>query len=55
MSSDVSRLYTELCKACNEGRIYGAVTRTPENTTPTSFEQFCDEVFVPAYREVKAA
>jgi uncharacterized protein YbjT (DUF2867 family) len=55
MSSDLSRLYTELYKACNNGRIYGAVTRAPENTTPTSFEQFCDEVFVPAYREVKAA
>jgi uncharacterized protein YbjT (DUF2867 family) len=55
MSSNVSRLYTELCKACNEGRIYGFVTRTQRNTTPTSFEQFCDEVFVPSYREVKAA
>jgi uncharacterized protein YbjT (DUF2867 family) len=55
MSPDVSRLYNEMCKACNEGRIYGAVSRTPENTTHTSFEQFCDEVFVPAFREKKAA
>lgn len=55
MSSDLSRLYTEMCRACNNGRIYGSVTRTPENTTTTSFEHFCDEVFVPAYREAKAA
>lgn len=55
MSSSLSRLYTEMCKAWNDGRIYGAVTRTPQNTTPTSFESFCDEVFVPAYREAKAA
>jgi uncharacterized protein YbjT (DUF2867 family) len=55
MSPNLRWLYSEMSKACNDGRIYGTVKRTAENTTPTSFEQFCDEVFVPAYREVKAA
>ncbi len=54
-SRDMSKLYIEMAKTVNDGRIYGSVTRTPENTTPTSFEEFCDEVFVPMYRQVKAA
>lgn len=52
-SKDVSRLYSEMNKAFNEGRI--AVKRSAENTTQTSFEKFCDEVFVPRYMEKKAA
>jgi uncharacterized protein YbjT (DUF2867 family) len=55
MSPDMSRLYSEMCKAVNEGRVYGAVRRTPVNTTPTSFEEFCDEAFVPTYTQLKAA
>lgn len=54
-SRDMSKLYMEMARAANDGRIYGSVTRTSENTTPTSFEEFCDEVLVPAYRQVKAA
>lgn len=55
MSPDMSRLYIEMVRSVNEGRIYGTVARTAENTTPTSFEAFCDEVFVPAYTPAKAA
>ena len=55
MSPDMSRLYLEMVRSVNEGRIYGMVARTTENTTPTSFEAFCDEVFVPAYTPAKAA
>lgn len=54
LSSDMSRLYIEMSKAFNDGHIK-TEKRTPENTTVTSFETFCDEVFVPAYSERKAA
>jgi uncharacterized protein YbjT (DUF2867 family) len=54
LSPDMSRLYVEMSRAFNEGRI-SYETRTIENTTPTSFEAFCDEVFVPAYTRKKAA
>lgn len=55
LSADMSRLYIEMTRAFNDGRIFGTVKRTTENTTPTSFEEFCDEVFVPAFRQAKAA
>ncbi len=54
MSRDISRLFVEMSRAFNEGRIK-ADLRNAENTTPTSFETFCDEVFVPAYKQAKAA
>lgn len=53
LSADMSRLYVEMSKAFNDGRIIA--NRTAENTTPTSFEVFCDEVFVPAIMPAKAA
>jgi hypothetical protein len=43
-----------MSRAFNEGRIKIA-TRSKENTTTTSFEAFCDEVFVPLYSQKKAA
>jgi uncharacterized protein YbjT (DUF2867 family) len=47
-SADVSRLFTEMSKALNDG-IYGVNRpRTPENTTPTSIEEFA-ETFAHAY------
>ncbi len=54
LSPEMSRLYVEMSKAFNEGRIKPE-KRTTENTTLTSFEAFCDEVFVPAYSQRKAA
>ena len=54
LSPDVSRLFIEMSRALSEGRIK-VEKRVPENTTPTSFEKFCDEVFVPAYQQAKAA
>jgi uncharacterized protein YbjT (DUF2867 family) len=53
LSPDMSRLYVEMAKAMNDGRIIAK--RTAESTTPTSFEVFCDEVFVPAFMPAKAA
>ena len=49
-SRDVSRIYIEMSKAFNEGIILHE-KRSSENTTVTSFEQFCIEVIVPIYRE----
>jgi uncharacterized protein YbjT (DUF2867 family) len=53
LSPDMSRLYVEMITAFNDSRIIAK--RTAENTTPTSFEVFCDEVFVPAFMPAKAA
>jgi uncharacterized protein YbjT (DUF2867 family) len=54
LSPDMSRTYVEMARAFNEGTIK-AERRTEENTTPTSIESFCDEVFVPAFTQKKAA
>src|SRR5216683_312534 len=42
-------LYIELYKANNAGILIPQEPRSPENTTPTSFEQFVQDVFAPAY------
>lgn len=54
LSPDMSRNYIEMIKAFNDGLIKGEV-RTARKTTPTSFEAFCDEVFVPQYSLKNAA
>jgi uncharacterized protein YbjT (DUF2867 family) len=54
LSQDVSRVYVEMSRAFNEGLIRYE-QRTAENTTPTSFEEFCDQVFVPRFTEKRAA
>jgi len=55
LSPDMSRTYSEMNKAFNEGRILSTVKRTAQNTTSTSLEQFCDEVLAPMYTQKKAA
>ena len=47
-------LYIEMYKAINAGVLIAQEPRSPENTTPTSFEQFVQDVFAPAYRGVTA-
>jgi uncharacterized protein YbjT (DUF2867 family) len=42
-------LFIEMYKAINEGVVAAQEPRSPENTTPTSFERFVQDVFVPAY------
>jgi len=54
LSPDMSRNYVEMSRAFNEGLIK-EVARDAGNTTPTSFETFCAEVFVPLYTQKKAA
>lgn len=53
LSPDMARLYVEMSRAFNDGRILAR--RTPQFTTSTSFKEFCDEVFVPLYMGKKAA
>ncbi len=53
LSPDMSRTYVEMAQAFNDGKI--KAVRTKENTTPTSIELFCEEVFVPAFLQKKVA
>ncbi|MBI5055542.1 MAG: NmrA family NAD(P)-binding protein [Nitrospirae bacterium] len=48
LSEDLSRLYVEMSRALNEGLFAVNLTRTPENTTETSIEEFAD-VFAKIY------
>ncbi len=42
--------YLEMMRAMESGKIRPAEPRLPENTTPTTLEDFAASVFVPAYR-----
>jgi uncharacterized protein YbjT (DUF2867 family) len=42
--------FIEMYKAINERLVAAQEPRSPENTTPTSFEKFVQDVFVPAYQ-----
>jgi uncharacterized protein YbjT (DUF2867 family) len=42
-------VYIEMFKAINAGVLAAQEPRSRENTTPTSFEKFVQDVFVPAY------
>lgn len=48
-SPSVADAYIDLYRAYNEERIQRTVTRSAENTTPTTLEAFAREVFAPAY------
>jgi len=47
MSDAMAQAMTDMAWAKNEG-LDNAVQRTPENSTPTSFHEWCDEVLKPA-------
>jgi len=49
-SQDFTRYFLEMCDAINDGSVAALEPRSATNTTPTSFETFVKEVFVPAYR-----
>jgi uncharacterized protein YbjT (DUF2867 family) len=50
MSKNVAELICEMADALNDGRMKPLEPRSAANTTPTSFEKFVQDVFVPAYR-----
>ena len=55
MSEQFARLLLEMIGALNSGYMRALEPRTPQNTTPTSFEAFTAEYFVPAYQQQAAA
>jgi uncharacterized protein YbjT (DUF2867 family) len=50
MSSNVADLILEMSAALNSGYMKPLEERTAENTTPTSYESFVAEEFIPRYR-----
>ena len=51
MAPKKAAVYIEMFKAINVGLLAAQEPRSRENTTPTSFEQFVQDVFAPAYHE----
>ena len=43
-------VYIDMFKAINDGVLVALEPRSRENTTPTSFEKFVQDVFAPMYR-----
>ena len=46
-------MYIEMYKAINTGVLIPLEPRSPENSTPTSFENFVQDVFAAAYQQNK--
>jgi len=55
MSGTMAKLLVEMTDAMNAGKIHALEHRAAQNTTPTDYETFVAEVFVPAYRQQAAA
>jgi uncharacterized protein YbjT (DUF2867 family) len=55
MSADLVRLILEMAAAMNTGHMKALEERSASNTTPTSFETFVQEEFVPRYKQHRAA
>lgn len=55
MSSSLVSLLLEMSAALNSGHMKALEARSQTNTTPTSFETFVNEEFVPAYQKQIAA
>ena len=55
MSPQVADLLVEMTAALNSGKMHPLESRKTQNTTPTSYETFVKESFVPAYQEQAAA
>jgi uncharacterized protein YbjT (DUF2867 family) len=49
MAPKKAAVYIEMFTAINAGVLAAQEPRSPENTTPTSFEKFVQDVFAPAY------
>jgi uncharacterized protein YbjT (DUF2867 family) len=55
LSENVAGLILEMAAALNAGHMRALEPRTATNTTPTKFESFVAEAFVPAYQQQTAA
>jgi uncharacterized protein YbjT (DUF2867 family) len=49
MSENMADLLLEMSEALNTGYMAALEKRSPENTTPTSFEQFVEDTFLPLF------
>jgi uncharacterized protein YbjT (DUF2867 family) len=54
VSQSIADLFVEMSEAMNSGQVRTLEARSQRNTTPTSYEQFVAEEFVPAYRAISA-
>jgi uncharacterized protein YbjT (DUF2867 family) len=54
MSQRTADMMVEMAEAQNSGRVRALEARSQRNTTPTSYEQFVAEEFVPAYQASSA-
>lgn len=50
MPAKTAALFIEMFEGINNGIVAGTEQRSEKNTTPTSFETFAKDVFVPAYQ-----
>jgi uncharacterized protein YbjT (DUF2867 family) len=55
MSEQYARLLLEMIASMNSGHVRAQEPRTPQNTTPTTYETFVADSFVPAYQQRAAA
>lgn len=55
MSADLVRLILEMAAALNNGHMKALEPRNSRNTTPTTFENFVQQQFLPCYESTKAA
>ena len=55
MSEEVARLLTQMTSSMDSGYIKPLESRTPRNTTPTSYETFVAETFLPIYQSKRKA
>jgi len=55
MSKDFAKLILEMANAFNRGHVKMLEPRSAKGTTPTSYETFVREVFLPAYRAKQPA
>jgi uncharacterized protein YbjT (DUF2867 family) len=50
LSADMAEAFLEMMEAMNSGWMKALEPRSPQNTTPTTLEQFAAEIFAPAYQ-----
>jgi hypothetical protein len=55
MSDQFARLLLEMTASLNAGKMRALEPRTSKNTTPTTYETFVTESFVPAFQQQAAA
>jgi hypothetical protein len=55
MSSNMASLIIEMAHALNNGYMRPLEPRSPRTTTPTSYETFVAEEFLPAFQQSAAA